>query len=139
MEKNGLKRGEPKGAPLKHIMMCEVPSNAILATEFLDLCDGFSIGSNDLTHLTLGIDRNSHAVARLFDERNPAVKKLISGVISEANALGKYIGICGQAPSDYPEFCQFLVECGIGSISVQLDRIVATHILVFEAEQKRKE
>jgi pyruvate,water dikinase len=118
--------------------MCEVPSNAIMASEFLDLVDGFSIGSNDLTQLTLGIDRNSEKVAHLYDERNPAVKKLISGVIKEANARGKYVGICGQAPSDYPEFCQFLVEEGIGSISVQSDRIVATHLLVAEKEKLLK-
>jgi pyruvate,water dikinase len=135
MESNGLKRGEPKDTPLKLIMMCEVPSNAILAAKFLEFVDGFSIGSNDLTQLTLGVDRNSARVARLFDERDEAVKKLISSVIQEANLSEKYIGICGQAPSDYPDFCSFLISCGIGSISVQPDRIVATHILVAEKEK----
>ena len=135
MEKNGLKRGEPKEAPLKHIMMCEIPANVILAPQFLDLTDGFSIGSNDLTQLTLGIDRNSAQISRLYDERNEAVTTLILQVIKEANARGKYIGICGQAPSDYPEFCEMLVKAGIGSISVQPDRIVSTHLLVDETER----
>jgi pyruvate,water dikinase len=135
MEKNGLKRGEPKEAPLKLIMMCEIPSNAILAAKFLEFVDGFSIGSNDLTQLTLGVDRNSAQVARLFNERDEAVESLISSVIREANLAGKYIGICGQGPSDYPDFCSFLISCGIGSISVQPDRIVATHVLVAEKEK----
>jgi pyruvate,water dikinase len=138
MEKNSLKRGEPKEAPLKVIMMCEVPSNAVLAAKFLEHVDGFSIGSNDLTQLTLGVDRNSAHVARLFDERDEAVMTLISSVIREANSAGKYIGICGQAPSDYPDFCSFLISCGIGSISVQSDRVVATHVLVAEKERNEK-
>jgi len=136
MQKNGLVRGQPTSSPLKVIMMCEVPSNAILAAEFLEFVDGFSIGSNDLTQLTLGIDRNAAQISRLYDERNDAVKFLIRRAIKEANRQGKYIGICGQAPSDFPDFCEFLIGEGIGSISVQPDRIVATHVLAFETEQK---
>ena len=101
LAENGLKRGENG---LKVIMMCEVPSNALLADEFLDIFDGFSIGSNDLTQLTLGLDRDSAIVASLFDERNAAVKKLLAATaIAAARAKGKYIGICGQGPSDHPD------------------------------------
>src|SRR5690606_6070877 len=102
---NGLRRGDgADGAPgLKIIMMCELPSNALLADEFLDIFDGFSIGSNDLTQLTLGLDRDSSIVASLFDERDPAVKKLLSMAIKAARARGKYVGICGQGPSDHPD------------------------------------
>jgi hypothetical protein len=114
LERNGLKRGEND---LKVIMMCEVPSNALLADEFLDMFDGFSIGSNDLTQLTLGLDRDSSIVAHLFDERNPAVKKLLSMAISAARARGKYIGICGQGPSDHPDLADWLMEQGIESLS----------------------
>lgn len=134
LEKNGLKRESGENG-LKHIMMCEIPANVILAPQFLELVDGFSIGSNDLTQLTLGIDRNSAQIARLYDERNDAVTTLIKQAIREANARGKYIGICGQAPSDYPEFCEMLVRAGIGSISVQPDRIVATRLLVDKTEK----
>jgi len=123
LERNGLKRGENG---LKIIMMCEVPSNALLADEFLDLFDGFSIGSNDLTQLTLGLDRDSAIVAHLFDERNPAVKKLLSMAISAARAKGKYIGICGQGPSDHPDLADWLMAQGIESVSLNPDTVVDT-------------
>ena len=123
LERNGLKRGENG---LKVIMMCEVPSNALLADEFLELFDGFSIGSNDLTQLTLGLDRDSAVVAHLFDERNAAVKKLLSMAISAARAKGKYIGICGQGPSDHPDLADWLMEQGIESVSLNPDTVVDT-------------
>ncbi len=111
---------------LKIIMMCEVPSNALLADEFLDIFDGFSIGSNDLTQLTLGLDRDSAIVAGLFDERDPAVKKLLSMAIQTAKKKGKYIGICGQGPSDHPDLAQWLMEQGIESVSLNPDTVVDT-------------
>ena len=120
---NGLVRGENG---LKVIMMCEVPSNALLADEFLELFDGFSIGSNDLTQLTLGLDRDSAVVADLFDERDPAVKKLLSMAISAARAKGKYIGICGQGPSDHPDLADWLMQQGIESVSLNPDTVVDT-------------
>ena len=120
---NGLKRGENG---LKIIMMCEVPSNALLADEFLELFDGFSIGSNDLTQLTLGLDRDSAVVAHLFDERDAAVKKLLSMAISAARAKGKYIGICGQGPSDHPDLADWLMAQGIESVSLNPDTVVDT-------------
>lgn len=123
LERNGLKRGENG---LKVIMMCEVPSNALLADEFLELFDGFSIGSNDLTQLTLGLDRDSGIVAHLFDERDPAVKKLLSMAISAAKAKGKYIGICGQGPSDHPDLAEWLMQQGIESVSLNPDTVVDT-------------
>ena len=121
--KNGLKRGEHD---LKVVMMCEIPSNALLADEFLDIFDGFSIGSNDLTQLTLGLDRDSSIVAGLFDERNPAVKKLLAMAINTARAKGKYIGICGQGPSDHPDLAEWLMEQGIESLSLNPDTVVDT-------------
>ncbi len=120
---NGLVRGENG---LKVIMMCEVPSNALLADEFLELFDGFSIGSNDLTQLTLGLDRDSAVVAELFDERDPAVKKLLAMAISAARAKGKYIGICGQGPSDHPDLADWLMQQGIESVSLNPDTVVDT-------------
>jgi len=120
---NGLKQGENG---LKIIMMCEVPSNALLADEFLQLFDGFSIGSNDLTQLSLGLDRDSSIVAHLFDERDPAVKKLLSMAIKAARAKGKYVGICGQGPSDHPDLAQWLMEQGIESLSLNPDTVVDT-------------
>jgi len=120
---NGLRQGE-RG--LKIIMMCEVPSNALLAEEFLEIFDGFSIGSNDLTQLTLGLDRDSSIVAGLFDERDPAVKKLLSMAIKAARAKGKYVGICGQGPSDHPDLAQWLMEEGIESVSLNPDTVVDT-------------
>ena len=107
-------------------MMCEVPSNALLADEFLDMFDGFSIGSNDLTQLTLGLDRDSGIVAHLFDERDAAVKKLLSLAISTAKAKGKYIGICGQGPSDHPDLAEWLMQQGIESVSLNPDTVVDT-------------
>ncbi len=123
LEQNGLKRGENK---LRLIMMCEIPSNVLLAEEFLDLFDGFSIGSNDLTQLTLGVDRDSALVAGSFDERNPAVKKLLGEVIAICKRRGKYIGICGQGPSDHPDFADWLVERSIDSLSLNPDTVLAT-------------
>jgi pyruvate,water dikinase len=114
--------------------MCEVPSNAVQAEEFLQIFDGFSIGSNDLTQLTLGLDRDSGTVAHLFDERDDAVRWLIARAIAAARRLGKPIGICGQAPSDYPEFAAWLVSEGIDSISLNPDVAIATAIRVAEAE-----
>lgn len=123
LAKHGLKKGENG---LKVIMMCEVPSNALLADEFLDIFDGFSIGSNDLTQLSLGLDRDSSIVAHLFDERNPAVKKLLSMAIQAARAKGKYVGICGQGPSDHPDLAEWLMQQGIESLSLNPDTVVDT-------------
>ena len=123
LAKNGLRRGENG---LKLIMMCELPSNALLAEEFLEMFDGFSIGSNDLTQLTLGLDRDSGIVAHLFDERDAAVKKLLSMAISTARAKGKYIGICGQGPSDHPDLAEWLMQQGIESVSLNPDTVVDT-------------
>jgi pyruvate,water dikinase len=107
-------------------MMCELPSNAILAEQFLEHFDGFSIGSNDLTQLTLGLDRDSGLVATGFDERDPAVKALLSRAIKACLAQGKYVGICGQGPSDHADFAQWLVNEGIASISLNPDTVVET-------------
>ncbi len=107
-------------------MMCELPSNALLAEDFLQYFDGFSIGSNDLTQLTLGLDRDSGLVAHLFDERNPAVKALMAKAIAACRAAGKYIGICGQGPSDHPDLAAWLLEQGIESISLNPDTVVET-------------
>jgi pyruvate,water dikinase len=122
---HGLKRGQDD---LKVIMMCEVPSNAILADEFLEYFDGFSIGSNDLTQLTLGLDRDSglELLAADFDERDPAVQAMLSRAINACKAKGKYVGICGQGPSDHPDFAQWLADQGIESISLNPDSVVAT-------------
>jgi pyruvate,water dikinase len=128
---NGLVRGE-RG--LEVYVMCEIPSNVILARDFAEVFDGFSIGSNDLTQLTLGVDRDSAIVAHLFDERNPAVKSLIASVIATGKATGKKVGICGQAPSDYPEFARFLVEQGIDSISLDPSAVISTTVTICEAE-----
>jgi pyruvate, water dikinase len=132
MEKHGLKRGVDG---LELYVMCEIPSNVILAEEYADLFDGFSIGSNDLTQLVLGVDRDSEIVAPLFDERNPAVKSMVSAVIKAAKAKGRKIGICGQAPSDYPEFARFLVEQGIDSISLNPDAVMKTTLTIVETEK----
>ncbi|MEI2797207.1 phosphoenolpyruvate synthase [Pseudoxanthomonas sp. F11] len=129
LAKHGLRQGDgaTDGKPgLKIIMMCEVPSNALLAEEFLDIFDGFSIGSNDLTQLTLGLDRDSSIVANLFDERNPAVKKMLSMAIKAARAKGKYVGICGQGPSDHPDLAEWLMAEGIESVSLNPDTVVDT-------------
>ena len=116
--------------------MCEIPSNVLLAEQFLEVFDGFSIGSNDLTQLTLGLDRDSELVADLFDEQNEAVKQLVKRVIEVANQKGKYIGICGDAPSTYPEFARFLVEAGIGSISLSPDAVLTTIPAIAEEEKR---
>jgi len=126
---NGLRRGEHG---LKIIMMCEIPSNAVLADEFLELFDGFSIGSNDMTQLTLGLDRDSGLVAHSFDERNRAVKKMLGMAINEARKQHKYVGICGQGPSDYPDFAQWLLEQNISSISLNPDTVVETWLSLTE-------
>ena len=123
LAQNGLARGE---AGLRVVMMCEIPSNVLLADDFLAHVDGFSIGSNDLTQLTLGIDRDSGLVAEGFDERNPAVKKLLAEAIAACNRQGKSIGICGQGPSDHPDLADWLVDEGIGSISLNPDTVLAT-------------
>ena len=123
MEANGLRRGDNG---LRLIMMCELPSNAVIADEFLQYFDGFSIGSNDMTQLALGLDRDSSLVAELFDERNPAVLALLDLAISACREQGKYVGICGQGPSDYPDLAVWLLERGISSISLNPDTVVDT-------------
>ena len=131
LAENGLKRGENG---LRIIMMCELPSNAILAEEFLEFFDGFSIGSNDLTQLTLGLDRDSGIIAHLFDERNPAVKKLLANAIQACNKAGKYIGICGQGPSDHPDLARWLMEQGIESVSLNPDSVLETWFFLAEGQ-----
>ncbi len=133
MEQNGLKQGKDG---LEIYVMCEVPSNVILAEEFCKVFDGFSIGSNDLTQLTLGVDRDSELVSHIFDERNEAVKRMVAAAIKTAKANKKKIGICGQAPSDYPEFAEFLVECGIDSISLNPDALIKTILVVDKKERQ---
>ncbi|MDH5218215.1 MAG: phosphoenolpyruvate synthase, partial [Gammaproteobacteria bacterium] len=133
LENNGLKRGENG---LRVIMMCEIPSNAVMAEEFLEYFDGFSIGSNDMTQLTLGLDRDSGLVSQLFDERDPAVKKMLHMAIEAAKKQGKYIGICGQGPSDFPDFAKWLLDEGISSISLNPDTVVKTWMhLAGESEE----
>ena len=127
LAEHGLKRGENG---LKVIMMCELPSNALMADEFLQYFDGFSIGSNDLTQLTLGLDRDSGIIAHLFDERDPAVKKLLAMAISACKRNGKYIGICGQGPSDHPDLAQWLMEQGIDSVSLNPDSVLETWLFL---------
>ena len=129
---NDLKRGENG---LKLIMMCEIPANALLADQFLEFFDGFSIGSNDLTQLSLGLDRDSGLVAHLFDERNDAVKVLLKSAIAACKKQGKYVGICGQGPSDHPDFAHWLMEQGIDSVSLSPDSVLETWL--FLAEQQR--
>jgi pyruvate,water dikinase len=133
MQENGLTRGENG---LQVYVMCEIPSNVILADEFSQIFDGFSIGTNDLTQLTLGLDRDSELVAHIYDERNEAVKKMVRTVIERAKANNRKIGICGDAPSTYPEFARFLVECGIDSISLSPDAVIKTTIAIAEEEKK---
>ncbi len=135
MEKYGLKRGENG---LQVYVMCEIPSNVILAEQFAEVFDGFSIGSNDLTQLTLGLDRDSSLVAHIFDERNQAVKDMVTMVIKTAKKTGRKIGICGQAPSDYPEFARFLVELGIDSISLNPDSVMKTLLDIAKLEESMK-
>ena len=123
LEQHGLKRGQNG---LRLIMMCEIPSNALLAEDFLQFFDGFSIGSNDLTQLTLGLDRDSSLVADRFDERDPAVKALLTMAITTCNRLNKYVGICGQGPSDHFDFAQWLMDIGIQTMSLNPDTVVDT-------------
>ncbi|MFM6198231.1 MAG: phosphoenolpyruvate synthase, partial [Dolichospermum sp.] len=132
MAKNGLVKGENA---LEVYVMCELPSNVLLADEFSQVFDGFSIGSNDLTQLTLGLDRDSELVAHLFDERNEAVKRIITKAITTVKKNGRKIGICGQAPSDYPEFARFLVAQGIDSISLNPDSVIKTMLEIAKAEK----
>ena len=129
LAEQGLVKGENG---LRIIMMCELPSNALLADKFLDIFDGFSIGSNDLTQLTLGLDRDSGLIAHLFDERNEAVKALLSMAIQAAKKRGKYVGICGQGPSDHEDFAAWLVEEGIDSVSLNPDTVVETWLYLAE-------
>ena len=131
MAANGLRRGE---AGLQVYVMCEIPANVILARDFAQRFDGFSIGSNDLTQLTLGVDRDSEQLAQLFDEEDPAVKWMIEHVIAEAHAVGAKVGLCGQAPSNNPQFAACLVECGIDSVSVSPDSFVAVKRAIAAAE-----
>jgi pyruvate,water dikinase len=123
LAENGLERGKDG---LKIVMMCEIPANVLLADEFLQRFDGFSIGSNDLTQLTLGVDRDSSLVAASFDERNPAVKKLLAEAIAACKRNGKYVGICGQGPSDHPDLADWLMDQGIDSMSLNPDTVVST-------------
>jgi pyruvate,water dikinase len=132
MEQYGLKRGENS---LQVYVMCEIPNNVILADQFSEVFDGFSIGSNDLTQLTLGLDRDSALVAHIFDERNEGVKEMVRQVIHKAKAKGRKVGICGQAPSDYPEFARFLVELGIDSISLNPDSVLKTMLEIAKTEK----
>ena len=132
MAQNGIIQGENG---LEIYMMVEIPSNVILIEEFGEVFDGFSIGSNDLTQLTLGLDRDSFLITHIFDERNEAVLRLVRDAIVKANKMGKKIGICGQAPSDYPEFARFLVECGISSISLNSDTVIKTTLDILETEK----
>jgi pyruvate,water dikinase len=137
MEEFGLRQGRNG---LEVYVMCEIPSNVVLAEEFAEVFDGFSIGSNDLTQLTLGLDRDSELVAHIFDERNEAVKRLVKQVIGAAHnhKPRRKVGICGQAPSDFPEFADFLVECGIDSMSLNPDVVLSTRLNIAEVENKIK-
>jgi len=138
MAKFGLeKEDEIINDRMRIYAMCEVPSNAILANQFLDLLDGYSIGSNDLTQLTLGIDRDSERIAKVYDERDPAVKILIKNVIEVCNRRNKYCGICGEAPSTYPEFTKWLVQQGIQSISLSPDVLVDMWSVIENAELRQ--
>ena len=131
LAENGLKRGDNG---LRVIMMCELPANALLADQFLEHFDGFSIGSNDLTQLTLGLDRDSGIIAHLFDERNDAVKALLSNAIQACKKAGKYIGICGQGPSDHPDLAKWLMDQGIDTVSLNPDSVLDTWF--FLADEK---
>jgi pyruvate, water dikinase len=134
LEKHGLRRGEDASGVY---VMCQIPSNMLLAEEFAEVFDGFPIDPNDLAQLILGVDRDSEIVEPFFDERNATVKKVIARVIQKAREKGRKIGICGQAPSDYPEFAQFLVEQGIDSISLNPDTVLKTTLAILEREGSR--
>ena len=133
LAENGLARGDNG---LRIIMMCEIPSNAILADQFLEHFDGFSIGSNDMTQLTLGLDRDSGLVAGQFDERDPAVKQMLHLAIQACRKAGKYVGICGQGPSDHPDLAKWLVEEGIESLSLNPDSVVETWLYLAQEANK---
>ena len=135
MREYGLVQGENG---LEIYVMCEIPSNVISGDQFADIFDGFSIGSNDLTQLTLGLDRDSDLVAHIFDERNDAVKRLVKQIIETAHNHHprRKVGICGQAPSDFPEFAEFLVECGIDSISLNPDTVLQTRLNIARTEER---
>ena len=133
MKEAGLERGKDG---LEIYLMCEIPANVILADDFLEVCDGYSLGTNDLTQLTLGLDRDSELVSHIYNERNQAVKDLVTTVIHKCNEKGKYVGICGQAPSDYPEFAEFVVENGIQTMSLNPDTLIKTKLAVAELEHK---
>jgi pyruvate,water dikinase len=135
LEANGLKRGVNG---LRIVMLCELPSNAVLADQFLELFDGFSIGSNDLTQLTLGLDRDSGLVAGAFDERDAAVKAMLGMAIRACRKQGKYVGICGQGPSDHPDLARWLMEQGIDSMSLNPDTVVSTWMALAEAPAAKK-
>ncbi|HEY3533572.1 MAG TPA: putative PEP-binding protein, partial [Casimicrobiaceae bacterium] len=133
LAKNGLVRGEND---LRIVMMCEIPSNVLLADRFLDFFDGFSIGSNDMTQLTLGVDRDaSGALGATFDERDEAVKKMLSMAIAACRDRGKYVGICGQGPSDHPDLAQWLVDQGIESMSLNPDTVVSTWMMLAKSRE----
>jgi pyruvate,water dikinase len=133
LAKNGLVRGQND---LRIVMMCEIPSNVLLADRFLDFFDGFSIGSNDMTQLTLGVDRDaSGALGATFDERDEAVKKMLSMAIAACRDRGKYVGICGQGPSDHPDLAQWLVDQGIESMSLNPDTVVSTWMMLAKARE----
>ena len=132
MAENGLKQTDG----WKIYVMCEIPANVILAEKFLEIFDGFSIGSNDLTQLTLGLDRDNSQLSAIGNEKNEAVKELIEEAIKVCQNNNKYIGICGQGPSDFPDFAQFLVELGIESISLNPDSVIKTKIAIAETERK---
>ena len=136
MAESGLDRA--KDASLKIYVMCEIPANILRADDFLQEFDGMSIGSNDLAQLTLGIDRDSSIVSGIANEKDPAVKKLISEIICTCKAKGKYIGICGQAPSDYPDFADFLVKEGIDSMSLNPDSVIKTIEIIGQLENDNK-
>jgi pyruvate,water dikinase len=135
LSRNGLERGKSN---LKVVMMCELPSNAILADQFLELFDGFSIGSNDMTQLTLGLDRDSGLVAEGFDERDAAVKAMLAMSIKACRKAGKYVGICGQGPSDHPDLALWLMEQGIESLSLNPDTVVSTWLALAKAPKGGK-
>jgi len=133
MEKNGLKQGENK---LEIYVMCEIPANVILGDEFSAIFDGFSIGTNDLTQLTLGLDRDSEIVSSIYNERNEAVKSLVRQIVEKAKRNHRKIGICGDAPSTFEEFAEFLVSCGIDSMSLTPDAVVKTILIVAKKESQ---
>jgi pyruvate,water dikinase len=133
MNEQGLTQGKNS---LEIYAMCEIPANVILADKFLEVFDGYSIGSNDLTQLTLGVDRESAKIAHIFDERNEAVKRMLKMAIEACKKRGKYIGICGQAPSDYPEITEFLVQNGIDSISLNPDSLFKMRQVVSDLEER---